>query len=172
MDPWREELYHSAKGSHWKKHKYIAIKNGVYIYNNSKAALSNAKKSLDENIDYYITGQSAKDEYNKFTGKADLHSYGVRSEGRLSDKYTLNKSLRDGRIQGSSYGHLDKKQEKLNRHMSVLSASSAADNRQMAYKAYDRYQKSLFGKVERYATKGAQAARRAIQSLSRKLKKR
>lgn len=25
-------LYHSAKGTTWKKHKYIAIKNGRYIY--------------------------------------------------------------------------------------------------------------------------------------------
>lgn len=28
----RNEFYHSAKGTTWKKHKYIAIKNGRYIY--------------------------------------------------------------------------------------------------------------------------------------------
>ena len=30
MERWREQLYleHSAKGSTWGKHKYIAIKNG------------------------------------------------------------------------------------------------------------------------------------------------
>ena len=27
-----DALYHSAKGTHWGKHKYIAIKNGRYIY--------------------------------------------------------------------------------------------------------------------------------------------
>lgn len=27
-----DEIWHSAKGSHWGKHKYIAIKNGRYIY--------------------------------------------------------------------------------------------------------------------------------------------
>ena len=34
MERWREQLYleHSAKGSTWGKHKYIAIKNGRYIY--------------------------------------------------------------------------------------------------------------------------------------------
>ena len=28
MEPWREELYHGE----WKKHKYIRIENGRYIY--------------------------------------------------------------------------------------------------------------------------------------------
>lgn len=34
MERWREQLYleHSAKGTTWGKHKYIAIKNGKYIY--------------------------------------------------------------------------------------------------------------------------------------------
>lgn len=37
MEEWREELYrdsleHSYKGSSWRKHKYIAIRDGVYIY--------------------------------------------------------------------------------------------------------------------------------------------
>lgn len=29
-------LYHSAKGTKWKNHKYIAIKNGRYIYPNKR----------------------------------------------------------------------------------------------------------------------------------------
>lgn len=32
------ELYHSAKGTTWKNHKYIAIKNGRYIYPSTSAA--------------------------------------------------------------------------------------------------------------------------------------
>lgn len=34
MERWREQLYleHSTKGSTWGNHKYIAIKNGRYIY--------------------------------------------------------------------------------------------------------------------------------------------
>lgn len=42
MEEWREELYrdsleHSYKGSSWRKHKYIAIRNGVYIYPGDKS---------------------------------------------------------------------------------------------------------------------------------------
>lgn len=32
MESWRREFYHSAKGSVWSNHKYIAIQNGRYIY--------------------------------------------------------------------------------------------------------------------------------------------
>lgn len=34
MERWREQLYleHSAKGTTWGRHKYVAIKNGRYIY--------------------------------------------------------------------------------------------------------------------------------------------
>ena len=32
MERWRQELYHSVKGSEWEDHKYIAIVNGKYIY--------------------------------------------------------------------------------------------------------------------------------------------
>lgn len=39
------ELYHSAKGQTWKKHKYIAIKNGRYIYPKDIAKTKVNKKS-------------------------------------------------------------------------------------------------------------------------------
>ncbi len=32
METWREELYHSAKGSTWKNHKYIRKDGKKYIY--------------------------------------------------------------------------------------------------------------------------------------------
>lgn len=37
------EFYHSAKGTTWKNHKYIAIKNGRYIY--SKKSSSTVSKT-------------------------------------------------------------------------------------------------------------------------------
>ena len=33
MEAWREELYHSAKGSVWKDHKYVRKDGDRYIYN-------------------------------------------------------------------------------------------------------------------------------------------
>lgn len=38
------EFYHSAKGSTWKNHKYIAIKNGRYIYPSKQKGASARKK--------------------------------------------------------------------------------------------------------------------------------
>ena len=44
MEPWKKDIYgkafleHSAKGTTWKKHKYIAIRNGVYIYPGDRPA--------------------------------------------------------------------------------------------------------------------------------------
>lgn len=45
-----DEIYHSAKGSTWKKHKYIAIKNGRYIY--PKADPKNSKNPLIVDEDF------------------------------------------------------------------------------------------------------------------------
>lgn len=38
------EFYHSAKGTTWKNHKYIAIKNGRYIYPSKRQGASARKK--------------------------------------------------------------------------------------------------------------------------------
>lgn len=41
------EFYHSAKGTTWKNHKYIAIKNGRYIYP-SKSQGASARKKINQ----------------------------------------------------------------------------------------------------------------------------
>ena len=38
------EFYHSAKGTTWKNHKYIAIKNGRYIYPSKRQSVKTRKK--------------------------------------------------------------------------------------------------------------------------------
>lgn len=40
---YRSYLQHSSKGTKWKDHKYIAIKNGRYIYPSKSGAGTNAK---------------------------------------------------------------------------------------------------------------------------------
>lgn len=43
-----EMLEHSAKGHTWKKHKYIAKKNGRYIYPNKKSLTTSVKVGSDD----------------------------------------------------------------------------------------------------------------------------
>lgn len=51
------EFYHSAKGSTWKNHKYIAIKNGRYIYPKREGARSRTKiSSLVSNSSNIVKG--------------------------------------------------------------------------------------------------------------------
>lgn len=66
-------IMHSAKGSTWKKHKYIAIKNGKYIYPGdnkpSNAAKQRAKmKEQSQNMKYDELGE-ASDAYLKDNGQ-------------------------------------------------------------------------------------------------------
>lgn len=48
-----ESLQHSAKGSTWKKHKYIAIINGVYQYPKRKMAKYRARQQAPELAEKY-----------------------------------------------------------------------------------------------------------------------
>ncbi len=43
-----DELWHSAKGSHWKDHKYIRIDNGHYVYEYDNTADKKHKVSQNE----------------------------------------------------------------------------------------------------------------------------
>lgn len=72
MERWREQLYleHSAKGTTWGKHKYIAIKNGRYIY--------------------------PEDLKKKSTTSANSNSIAI-PEGHVSKKYAAEDYLRVGK---------------------------------------------------------------------------
>ena len=62
MESWRRQFYHSAKGSVWSNHKYIAIQNGRYIYPEDVKDTKAAKK-IENNTWSYKTawGVSSKD---------------------------------------------------------------------------------------------------------------
>lgn len=78
-----DEIYHScichsAKGTKWKNHKYIAIKNGRYIYTAVKKSANKLKKNVKDFIDYDITGEGYLENARKGT---------VGKNGKLADGY-------------------------------------------------------------------------------------
>lgn len=78
----RDGIIHSAKGSTWKKHKYIKKVNGRYIYSNSGAVKSTGARAAAETVglsnlhknfentdgEYVLRGLS--DRYKKRIGKS------------------------------------------------------------------------------------------------------
>lgn len=59
-----EEVYHSRKGTKWKNHKYIAIKNGRYIY--PSRGKSQTRKVVSNPInDAYEEYEEDKEERNE-----------------------------------------------------------------------------------------------------------
>lgn len=78
-----EMLEHSAKGHTWKKHKYIAKKNGRYIYPNKKSLTTKSKITVkditDDNI-HQIEGW-AKDYTNTppMTKARETGDFGTQS---------------------------------------------------------------------------------------------
>lgn len=92
------ELYHSAKGQTWKKHKYIAIKNGRYIYPKDIAKTKVNKKStykspynsdnlnitnLEKNeISHEEKGHKARFETGNDTGQR--YSYKRNNDGSIT----------------------------------------------------------------------------------------
>ena len=81
-----QELMHSAKGTSWGKHKYIAIKNGRYIYpedvNRKIPAGSAAGRLISGAKSAYNTVSST---YNKLTDKNAASKSGKAIGKRLSD---------------------------------------------------------------------------------------
>lgn len=60
-----DELWHSAKGSHWKDHKYIRIDNGHYVYENEDAhqrAIAKRRAERNDNTGLGKTVQSVYDD--------------------------------------------------------------------------------------------------------------
>lgn len=88
------ELLHSAKGTTWANHKYIAIKNGRYIYPDNGGGGTSKKGSLD--VDLFRSRiwrrnkvrqlAKKKQKYNAYDysiiGKAGSSSSGKKSGGR------------------------------------------------------------------------------------------
>ena len=68
-----EVLMHSAKGSHWRKHKYVKIENGRYVYKDSVTEHGGSSGTFELNrggssgkLDKMTPEQDRKDTLNRF----------------------------------------------------------------------------------------------------------
>ena len=82
---YRDYLEHSAKGTHWKKgHKYIAIINGRYIYEDLKKkaseGLDKIKNAASKAVDEYYRQQALKD------SRAEIREKSVELYGESATK--------------------------------------------------------------------------------------
>lgn len=81
MTTWRpsvtseDVIMHSALGQRWKHHKYIAIKNGRYIYAKAKGLGKKFKKGVNNFIGYNITG-------NKHVKDAENYKKNIEEDAR------------------------------------------------------------------------------------------
>lgn len=101
---YRDYLEHSAKGTHWKKgHKYIAIINGRYIYEDLKKkaseGLDKIKNAASKVVDEYNRQQALRDSREEIREKA-VELYGERTTNAKA-------SMRDREM-----NRIKKKQEK------------------------------------------------------------
>ena len=63
LAPTQNDIVHSAKGTTWKKHKYVEIKNGRYIYKNTEA--NRRKKISTEYKRNTAKNEAAKELYDE-----------------------------------------------------------------------------------------------------------
>lgn len=79
-------LEHSAKGSSWKEHKYIAIKNGKYIYETAK----NKVKSTAENVKNAVTKKiEDQKNVNEILNEQKNNSVKVSKDTQVSNEATI-----------------------------------------------------------------------------------
>lgn len=84
MERWREQLYleHSAKGTTWGKHKYIAIKNGRYIYpKDLKKKTSDKLHELKSGVDEKLYLKRNYDQHMGYNQSRDLTKNTFTREG-------------------------------------------------------------------------------------------
>ena len=66
----QNNLWHSAKGQTWKKHKYIGIKNGRHIYPKSEASVGMDLKRNAQNLKGSI--QNAANQFSTAAASANI----------------------------------------------------------------------------------------------------
>lgn len=65
---WHSALSHSAKGSHWKDHKYIRIENGRYIYDSNEGTIKETPEEHQRSLESYYQ------DWKKYKGSvASIH---------------------------------------------------------------------------------------------------
>ena len=110
---YRSYLAHSAKGQTWKQHKYIAIRNGRYIYPKDNKHVSGRIRYGRGNIDLYDRPVYVNDDGSHST----VESFSVNIKGkevllpaiardrkgrpvRLSQRQAINRYLKTGKHLG------------------------------------------------------------------------
>lgn len=78
-----DELRHSAKGSHWKEHKYLKVVNGIYTYPKRKKEKYLARKEAAENIDEY---SRLANEYNAEADKFESEAEELEKQSRDANR--------------------------------------------------------------------------------------
>lgn len=90
-----DDLIHSAKGTTWKKHKYIRIENGRYIYPNDKREKENTSKKQSRLIGKtgsdVVANRMIQQEEKEFLEKRYSESHEKRTTLR---RESINKSAR------------------------------------------------------------------------------
>lgn len=81
----KSELEHSEKGSSWKNHKYIAIKNGHYIYDTPSGSNKESKETSQaiKNVSN-LTGMK-KESVIKLKGLGDSKGYDSKEYSDYAD---------------------------------------------------------------------------------------
>lgn len=96
------EFYHSAKGTKWKSHKYIAIKNGRYIYPSKRQASKSRKRikqlvSESPNIVRDSSGKTGLQDSRTFMSSAGKIASEVRKIGGSVSDTPIEKYLASAR---------------------------------------------------------------------------
>lgn len=148
-----EYIVHSAKGSTWKKHKYIKIVNGVYYYGKDAKNQGKPKRTVKEKLGL-LTGATQKKDYEKAALNAKRQQGYLKNE---EEKYRKAKGVseRVHKDKSSSNTHLlathgankalyKQKNKTLAQAKKSQAANAAAND------ALKRYRKSPLGRLQSF----------------------
>ncbi|MBP5594393.1 MAG: hypothetical protein J6Y02_03350 [Pseudobutyrivibrio sp.] len=156
-----DALYHSAKGTHWGKHKYIAIKNGRYIYPDTATGDSKAVSRRlqagnkpdggpNDKTDAYKKSQKAASEHapkfedvkeKRFDGStADAYKYVYRDSNDGKKSVSMFRS-NPGRVLSNMRGDIEKED-----YFAAAASKNSARNRAEAARKH-KEEKQSFSKM-------------------------
>jgi hypothetical protein len=101
---YRNYLEHSAKGKTWSNHKYVAIKNGRYIYPSTTSSKSSRPRGrkvdyLTETVTNTYTDDNGRnydvDEEQVVEAKVYKKGKGLRASGKAPSGYVAGKTITD-----------------------------------------------------------------------------
>lgn len=151
---WHSALSHSAKGSHWKDHKYIRIENGRYIYDSNKGTIKETPEEHQRSLESYYQN------WKKYKGSvASIHDNDpeyveYRTKRKKEDDAEENPWLADKMEKLESAG---KKVEPMTKKAASIGrkAGEAYVDAATAYGQYKRKQGDAYVKAAKDAYKTA-----------------